>query len=169
MPLISVLLPSVWYLLWGCNLLISIHVNHAARDVKKHAAHSVCGNHKEELSDMEKECMCTRVGVCVWLCVLWNNMMKTTLCGEKILWWCAIGAERVNGACLLLCSALKGCVCVCVYTCKDAHKAWHQRPDTRPTNRQVLRPLSKCGCCCTAAGPNICCPQEGTHCCPFTH
>lgn len=108
MPLVSALLPSVWRLLWGCNLLICIRVNQAVRGSLElfchehaHAGKSVpnVAIAEGQLSDSEwnltkkkekKKCVCAHM--------LWSDMMRTKGCGWKL----SDEAPSVQGGCLII-------------------------------------------------------------------
>lgn len=142
MPLVGALLPSVWCLLWGCNLLISIHVNHVVHGFKRHSAHthtkikkkntkttglSECGNHISSSSEIWGKKSAHIVGV--WLRLLWNGAMKTKPWGH---YYCSDVPSMQSGWGVCF-SELKRCV---------------QCADTRHRTILVLGPLSWLLHCC---------------------
>lgn len=145
MPLIGVLLSSVWCLLWGCSLLISIGVNQVANGFKElfcAGTREPCGygNHEGQLGDSEEVCAGARArGGGTISC----EMMKT----KWILMKCRQG--RVGGpAVFCFCAAFwKGLKSLKPDT--GHQSGWQTSPEAAE-----LVPLHP-------SGPNICRLQRG--------
>lgn len=127
MPLVSVLLPTVWCLLWGCNLLISIDVNQAVRGFFKNVPSlSECGNHKGRLGDMEQECR----GWCEGFDYVVKEHDENKAAEATLSRWCAINIKWLDW------------LWFAFQRVKEARLNTEQRTRHQTTNRRVPRSSS---------------------------